>query len=458
MDYAILLAAGQGTRMKSTKHKVLHEVCGKPIIEYALELCKGCGVERSIVVVGHNAQQVCARLQGKAQFAMQDPAKGWGTGAAARAAEPLIDGESGLVYIMVGDAPLFTAESMLALRSAVEAGAACAALTTLLDDPFGYGRVIRDESGTAMINVIEQPELTDEQKAIREVNVSLYCMTVAAYKKMLPLLPLHAGKNEYYLTDLVPILTSLGEKITPVLCPAEHALGINDRVQLAQAEKIMQKRILERLMRDGVTIKDPDSTYIDADVEIGMDTVIWPGCILQGQTKIGTGCTILQNCRMKDATIGDETTVESSTLLSCKVGSKTTVGPNAYLRPNSVVGDHCRIGDFVELKNATIGNGTKVSHLTYVGDADLGEGINLGCGVVFSNYDGKKKYRSTVDDGAFIGCNVNLVSPVHVGKEAYLAAGSTITQDVPEGALSIARQQQSNLLGWVAKRREKGLL
>lgn len=238
----------------------------------------------------------------------------------------------------------------------------------------------------------------------------------------------------------------------------EKNLTVSDRVMLSKAEKIMRRRINEKLMLDGVTIIDPENTYIEDTVVIGQDTIVHPGCTLQGKTVIGDGCTIYPHCRMNNAVVGDETTVEASVLLDCRVGSGTTVGPNAYLRPKTVIGDHCRIGDFVEVKNSNIGNGTKVSHLTYVGDADLGENINLGCGVVFSNYDGKKKYRSVIGDHAFIGCNVNIVSPVNVGEDAYIAAGSTITGDVPGAALAIARERQTNKEGWVDARKAEGKL
>ncbi len=455
METAVILAAGQGTRMKSKTHKVLHKVCGRELIDYAVELARSAGAEKPIVVVGFGAEEVKAHLEGRAVFATQDP-NSWGTGAAARAAAELLPDE-GLVFLMAGDAPLFRKESMQELKAAVEAGAACALLAAVMDDPFGYGRVVRDEEGFVRA-LVEENEADEEQKKIREVNVSLYCIRTRALKKALPLLPLHEKKGEYYLTDIVPILSGMGEKIAAVRCAAEDSFGVNDRVQLAQAEKIVRRRILERHMRDGVTIIDPDSTYIEADVVIGRDSVIYPGCILQGRTVLDEEVTLLQNCRLNNASVGRGTTVESSTLLDCRVGENTTVGPNAYLRPNTNVGSHCRVGDFVEIKNSTIGDGTKVSHLTYVGDADLGKNINLGCGVVFSNYDGKTKHRCVVEDDAFIGCNVNLVAPVHIGQGAYVAAGSTIVRDVEPMALSIARQQQRDISGWVQARKAAGKL
>ena len=456
METAVILAAGQGTRMKSKTHKVLHTVCGKALIDYAVELVQGVGVEKPIVVVGHGAEAVKDHLQGRALFAQQDPAKGWGTGAAVRAAAQLLP-EQGLAFLLVGDAPLFRAESLAALKQAVLEGAGCAALTAVMDDPFGYGRIVKDDEGF-VIDSVEEAEATPEQKAIREVNVSLYCVRLELLRKVLPLLPLHEKKGEYYLTDMLPLLAGMGEKVVAVQCAPEDSFGINDRVQLAQAEKIMRGRILKRHMLSGVTIVDPDSTYIDADVTIGQDSVVYPGCTLQGNTRIGEDCLLLPNCRLKDAALGNGVTVESSTLLSCQVQDGTTVGPNAYLRPGTCVGKGCRVGDFVELKNSNIGDGTKISHLTYVGDSDLGKNINLGCGVVFVNYDGKEKHRCVVEDDAFIGCNVNLVAPVHVGKGAYIAAGSTIVSDVEPLALSIARQRQRDIPGWVLARKDAGKL
>ena len=258
--------------------------------------------------------------------------------------------------------------------------------------------------------------------------------------------------------DIAKAVTESGLKVAQVELPEESRMVVCDRVKLSKAEKLMRCRINEKLMLGGVTLIDPERTYIEDTVVIGEDTIVHPNCTLQGDTVIGGGCVIYPNCRMNNAVIGDGTTVEASVLLDCKVGSGTTVGPNAYLRPKTVIGDNCRIGDFVEVKNANIGNKTKVSHLTYVGDADLGENINLGCGVVFSNYDGKKKYRSTIGDNAFIGCNVNIVSPVNVGEEAYIAAGSTITGDVPGGALAVARERQTNKAGWVEARKAEGKL
>jgi bifunctional UDP-N-acetylglucosamine pyrophosphorylase/glucosamine-1-phosphate N-acetyltransferase len=454
---AIILAAGEGTRMKSKVHKVLHPLCGRALVDYPLRAAAALGVEKTVVVVGHAADSVRAHLAGRAVFAVQDPATGWGTGHAVMSAREHLEGRKGLVYILAGDMPLLEGEDLMGLKAAVEAGAAGAMLTARAEDPAGYGRVLRDGTG-AVRAIVEDRDCDPAQRAVKEVNAAIYCFRVEKLLAALPRLKNENSQGEYYLTDVVGILRGDGERVVPVEIPMERCMGVNDRAQLAQAARAMRRRINNRLMRAGVTLIDPEATYIDDTVVIGQDTTVYPGCTLMGETVIGEGCTLYPNCRMENARVGDGTTVESSVLLNCAVGSATTVGPNAYLRPQTRVGDHCRIGDFVEIKNSVIGNGTKVSHLTYVGDADLGERINLGCGVVFSNYDGKKKYRADVGDDAFIGCNVNLVAPVHVEAGAYIAAGSTITKDVPAGALAIARSRQANLNGWVAARKAEGKL
>lgn len=454
---AIILAAGEGTRMKSKTHKILHTLCGRAMIDYSVDAFKELGVDQPIVVIGHAADSVREHLGTQVQFAVQDKATGWGTGHAVMSAIPLLQGKKGLVYVLGGDMPLVRADALQQMGEAVQNGVACAMLTAIADDPAGYGRILRDEKGDVSA-IVEQRDCTPEQKQVREICSLGFCFDIEKLLTVLPRLSRNNNQNEYYLTEAVEILRADNERVVPIVIPMEDSLGVNDRVQLADCTKVLQHRINQRLMYSGVTLIDPASSYIDDTATVGADTVIYPNCVLQGNTRIGSDCVIYSNCRMSNAVVGDGSTVESSVLTDCQVGNHTTVGPNAYLRPKTVVGDHCRIGDFVEVKNSNIGNGTKVSHLTYVGDADLGERINLGCGVVFSNYDGKSKYRSTIGDDAFIGCNVNLISPVNVAADSYIAAGSTITQDVPAQALAIARSKQTNLTGWVKKRREDGKL
>ncbi len=297
-----------------------------------------------------------------------------------------------------------------------------------------------------------QVEDLDQEPGLR-LGGTAYCFDAGALQKILT-----SCEDDCTPLDALTAISELGVKVEPVAADGEELISVRTRLDLANAFACLQERINSWHMIQGVTILVPGDTYIDADVVIGPDTVIYPGCHLQQGSKIGARCTLLPNCRLNSATLADDVTVESSVLLHCQVGAGTTVGPFAYLRPDSVIGEKCRIGDFVEIKNSSIGNGTKVSHLTYVGDGDLGKNINLGCGVVFTNYDGKHKHRTTVEDDAFIGCNVNLVPPVKVGKEAYVAAGSTVTEDVPEGALYVARARGAVKEGWVQKRKESGKL
>lgn len=452
---ALIMAAGEGTRMMSDTPKMLHQVCGQPMVEHVLRavdpVCK-----QKIMIVGHGKERMMDAYHGRVDFVVQQPG-GWGTGHAVRSAMSALVGKRGAVLVTAGDMPLVLPETFARLMSEVQQGASCAMLTDYVDNPVGYGRVVRE--GGRVVAIVEQKDLVGEQHEVKEINASVYCFDMEALAWALPQLSDDNKAHEYYLTDVIAILARAGHRITtvPVLEKAE-CMGINDRVQLAEAGAQMRKRIAARHMRAGVTLIDPAATYIEGDVVIGRDTVIYPGCVLEKGSVIGEHCTLLPNCRISQSTLGDGVKVESSVVLESSVDDGTTVGPFAYLRPGSKVGKKCRVGDFVEIKNSSLDDGTKVSHLTYVGDSDLGKRINIGCGVVFVNYDGKQKNRSSVDDDAFIGCNANLVSPVHIGKGAYIAAGSTITEDVPDEAFAIARERQTVKDDWVAKRKMEGKL
>ena len=315
-----------------------------------------------------------------------------------------------------------------------------------------YGRIVRDAVGR-ICGIVEDKDATSEQKKIKELNFSFYCFKTSALLRALAQLTPDNAQHEYYLTDCVGILYRAGGDVRSIqIEDMRECVGVNTRVQLAEAEAALRTRINEKLMLAGVTMIDPAATYIGPEVEIGEDTVIYPGVILEGKCRIGRGSTLYQGSRIVGCTIGDATTVENSVLLQAEVGDHTQIGPNAYLRPGTRIGSHCRIGDFVETKNAVIGDGTKVSHLTYVGDAELGEDINIGCGVVFVNFDGKEKNKTVVGDGAFIGCNTNLISPVQVGDGAYIAAGTTVTKDVPAEALAIGRARELVKANWAKGR------
>ncbi|MFO7154401.1 MAG: bifunctional UDP-N-acetylglucosamine diphosphorylase/glucosamine-1-phosphate N-acetyltransferase GlmU [Caldicoprobacter oshimai] len=452
--FSIVLAAGEGTRMKSKRPKVLHQVCGYPIIEYVVRAASEVSDDLPVVVVGHRAEEVKQYLGERVRYAYQ--AQQLGTGHAVMMAQPLLKEVEGYVVVLAGDAPLIrgcTLQRMV--QHAVQGGYGAVVLSAVVDDPTGYGRIVRNDDGD-LERIVEHRDATEEQRQIKEINSSIYCFDAQLLFSSLERLNNRNSQGEYYLTDVIEIMKCQGIKVGVLVAQdADEVLGINTRAQLAEVDRKMRLRINRSHMDRGVTIIDPEHTYIGPDVVIGFDTVVYPGNVLEGSTIIGEDCVLYPNNRIVNSVIGNGVQLQASVVLDSRIGDKTTVGPYAYLRPGSVIGNSVRIGDFVEIKNSTIGDGTKISHLTYVGDAEVGNDVNLGCGVVFVNYDGVKKHRTVVEDKAFIGCNVNLVAPVRVGQEAYIAAGSTITEDVPGKALAIARERQVNKEGWVERWRQK---
>ncbi len=449
---AVILAAGEGTRMKSKTPKVLHEIAGRSMLEWVLHASAGADTQKCIVVCGHGGDRLKEKFGDTLLFAEQAERKG--SGHAVMCASHLLEGFEGYTLIIAGDMPLLKQETVAAMVNAAEAGNyACTMLTAELENPYGYGRILRNEFGDVTA-IVEEKDASDAQRAIREVNASCYCVCTSLLLECLKELKPANAQGEYYLTDIVGILNAKGEKVGAYIArDARECMGVNDRTQLAQCAEILRERIAERHMKNGVSMIDPKTVYIDADVTIGRDTVIYPNVTLERGCVIGEDVQLYPGSRIAGSEIGDGTTVQNSVILDAKIGENTTIGPYAYVRPGSVIGDKCRIGDFVEVKNSNVGDGTKVSHLTYIGDADFGERINVGCGVVVVNYDGKKKCRTSVGDDAFIGCNTNLVSPVNVGKETYIAAGSTITEDIPDSAFAIARSRQTVKMGWKDKRK-----
>lgn len=445
---AVILAAGGGTRMKSKKAKVIHDILGKPLVSYVIESAYEAGVDEVCVVVGHQKEQVIEAIESDVVFATQDELLG--TGHAVMQAGDFLE-EEGKVLVLFGDTPMITSETLKAMIDHTDStGSQVTVLSTLVDDPHGYGRIIRKDG--AFLKSVEHKDATDEERLVNEINSGMYCFESKALKASLSRLKNNNAQGEYYLPDTLEIIMEDGGKAEALITPkSDEILGINTKVQLAEATAIIQKRINETLMLSGVTIINSEQTYIAKGVQVGQDTIIYPGTYLEGTTVIGGDCEIGPGARIINSTIGEGTTVEQSKVMDSTIGNNTTVGPYAYVRPDSNIGNNARIGDFVEIKNANIGDGTKVSHLTYVGDADVGQKVNFGCGSVVVNYDGQKKHRSIVEDGAFIGCNTNLVSPVTVHGKAYTAAGSTITDDVPEYALAIARCKQTNKEGWVKR-------
>lgn len=449
---SIILAAGMGTRMKSKVPKVLHKVCGKPLSKWVIDASKEAGADRVCAVVGHKSELVKETIGDVCEYALQSEQKG--TGHAVMQAIDVIKSAQGEVVILNGDTPLVTAD---AIKSAVEyhkaSGNSATVITAVLDDASGYGRIVRGADG-GVIKIVEQKDASDEEKKINEVNSGMYVFDAASLVFALGKITPNNAQGEYYLTDTLEILLNAGKKVGGyAIADNDEIRGINDRVQLNEAEEIMQKRINEYHMRNGVTIRNPQSVSIEDGVEIGADTEICQDVTIKAGTKIGADCIIGSGSMLQGAELDDNVEVLSSVIINSKVESGTHVGPFAYIRPNCHVGKDVKVGDFVELKNSNIDDGTKISHLTYIGDSDVGKRVNFGCGTVTCNYDGKNKYRTIIGDDCFVGCNTNFVSPINVGDGVYIAAGSTITEDIPEGSLSIARARQVNKEGWKDKRK-----
>ena len=448
--YAVILAAGQGTRMKSNLYKVLHPVCGKPMVQHVVDQVSKVGVEETVVVVGHGAEKVQDQLGDKITYVLQE--EQLGTGHAVMQAEELLKDKNGVTIVLCGDTPLITSETMEALLGYhEEQGAKATVLTAKATDPTGYGRIVRDDSG-AVERIVEHKDATQEEREITEINTGTYCFDNTLLFSALK----HVGNSnvqgEYYLPDVIEILQKNNDLIAAFQTTSfDETLGVNDRVALASAEKVMKKRINEDHMRKGVTIIDPENTYIGPDVTIGTDTVIEPGSILKGKTTIGAQCQIGPHTEIVDSYVGNETTITQSVVKKSEVGNLVKIGPFAHIRPLSQLSDEVKVGNFVEVKKSSFGKGSKASHLSYIGDAEVGNDVNLGCGSITVNYDGVKKHLTKVEDGAFIGCNSNLIAPVTIGKNAYVAAGSTITKDVPSDALAIARERQTVKENYVNK-------
>lgn len=450
---ALVLAAGQGTRMKSHESKVLHKVLGKHLVEYPILAAQGIGIEEICLIVGHKAEDVKAALGDQVSYALQKEQLGTGH-AVMQAMDFMADADE--VVILCGDTPLITAETLQQMLDCHrKAGNAVTVLSTFVEDPTGYGRIVRNREGS-LLKIVEQKDASEAEKAIKEINGGIYTFDGKLLKYALSKLTNENVQGEYYLTDTIEILLAEGHRLDAAAIEASADIaGVNSRLQLAEVTQIMKNRINEKHMAEGVTLIDPQNTYIESDVVIGKDTIIEPGCMIQGKTTIGEACHIGYNTKLINMTIKDRVTIETSVLTDSFVDEGTQVGPFAYVRPHSHIGKNIKVGDFVEVKNATIGDGTKIAHLTYVGDADVGEKVNFGCGTVVVNYDGEKKHRTTIGDHAFIGCNTNLVAPVTVEDHAYTAAGSTITKTVPANSLGIGRVRQENKENWVLKKRSK---
>ncbi|WP_028829422.1 bifunctional UDP-N-acetylglucosamine diphosphorylase/glucosamine-1-phosphate N-acetyltransferase GlmU [Proteocatella sphenisci] len=437
----IILAAGQGTRMKSELPKVMHKVCGLPMLEHVLNNTEIDNSE-AVVVIGHKSEVVKDYFEQSVKYAYQTEQLGTGH-AVMMAIDYIADDDE--VLIVCGDTPLIEKEVLQNMYDLKKQGNKAVIMTSFVKDPTGYGRIVK--SRDKFIKIVEEKDSDENQKKINEINAGTYIIEGKLLKSELANLSTNNSQNEYYLTDVLENI-AIAHQVSTFVVDSESILGINSRLQLSQAEYVMRKRINEGHMKNGVTMINPDCTYIDKSVIIEKDCMIHPNCYIKGSSVIKKNTEIRENTTIENSIIGENVTVKSSTILDSKIGNNTTVGPYAYLRPGTKIGNNCKIGDFVEFKNASFGDGSKASHLSYVGDAEIGSNVNIGCGVVFVNYDGENKFKTVVKDNSFIGSNSNLVAPVTIEENAFIAAGSTITQDVPKGNLAIARGRQVNKNDW----------
>jgi bifunctional UDP-N-acetylglucosamine pyrophosphorylase / glucosamine-1-phosphate N-acetyltransferase len=455
----LVLAAGEGTRMKSATPKVMHTLCGRPLLGHAVAAARELDPERLVVVVGHGREQAAAYL---AEF---DPAARPvvqevqnGTGHAVRVALEALavtDGEfGGTVLVVFGDTPLLTGTTLAQLvQIHQQAGNAVTVLTANVPDPTGYGRMLRDADG-AVIGTVEQKDATPEQRAITEINSGVLAYDAKLLRSGLSRLTTANAQGEEYLTDVLGILAADGHPVgAHVVADYHEVLGVNDRVQLAGLRRIFNDRLTAHWMREGVSIIDPATTWIDVQVELGRDAVIHPNTQLHGVTRIAEDAEIGPNCTLTDTVVGAGAKVINATTQGAQIGPEAIVGPYTYLRSGTELGRGAKAGGFVEMKNAVIGEGSKVPHLSYVGDAEIGEGCNIGAGTITANYDGVSKFRTTIGDHVFVGTDTVLVAPVSIADGAFVAAGSAITSAVPPGAMAVARGRQRNIEGWVARRR-----
>lgn len=451
----IVLAAGQGTRMRSGLPKVLHLLAGKPLVRHVLDTVAGLDARRTVLVLGHQADLVRKAVEGyDVEIVIQ--AEQLGTGHAVRHAADSIAEAQGPVMVLCADTPLLTPATLRSLSEVhARKRAAVTLMTAVMDDPTGYGRVVRGRSG--VMRIVEEKDATAEQKRIREVNTGIYCFDARFLLAALGGITNRNAQNEYYLPDTIALARKKRLAVEALPCEdAEETMGVNSRVDLSRAERAIQVRTNRRWMEDGVTMLDPATVFIGAGVSLGRDTVLYPRVRLEGTTTVGEGCTVYPGSRIVDSILGNQVTIKDGCLIeNARIADRAEVGPFAHLRPETVLGKGSKIGNFVEIKKSSIGEGSKANHLSYIGDATIGRGVNIGAGVITCNYDGFQKYQTVIEDDVFVGSDAQIVAPVRIGKGALVAAGATITRDVPADALAISRAPQENREGIAARRRRK---
>src|SRR3990172_2218201 len=448
---AIILAAGLGKRMKSDIPKVLHPVAGRPMLFYPIEVVKSLGIDKVVVIVGHKAEEVINTLQEvrsqesgvrnqnkfQIQFVKQEPQLGTGN-----------------VLILSGDVPLITRESILGLLDLhAQKKASISFISAIVENPTGYGRVVRDKK-RSVIRIVEDKDASPKEKANNEINTGIYYISVPFLFSSLKKIKKGNAQGEYYLPDLIGMAVKQKKRVAALThINAAEVMGINNRIELSEANEEMRERINTKLMLSGITLIAPETAYIHKGVKIGRDTTIYPNVFLEGDTNIGERCIIEEGCKIIDSSIGDGSVIKSHSVIeSSNIGQNVSIGPFARLRPESVIEDTAKVGNFVEIKKSRLGRGTKANHLSYIGDAIIGKDVNIGAGTITCNYDGIKKHQTIIEDGAFIGSDTQLVAPVKVGKNAYIGSGSTITKNVPAGSLALSRPEQRNIEGWVEKK------